>query len=85
MNLKLTVFDEDVVLIDRMLELTNKYRTGMIFDVHDTPVKGRYTLSVYLNDTKRHPVALYKGLDIDDTIRLLAKYLSYSEKGEYDA
>lgn len=82
MNLKLTVFDEDVVLIDRMLELTNKYRTGMIFDVHGTPVKGKYTLSVYLNDTKRHPVALYKGLDIDETIRLLAKYLSYSEKGD---
>lgn len=82
MNLKLTVFDEDAVLIDRMLDLTNKYRTGMIFDVHDTQVKGKYTLSIYMNDPKRRPVALYKGLDIDDTIRLLAKYLSYSEKGE---
>ncbi|MBO7677627.1 MAG: hypothetical protein J6S49_08940 [Erysipelotrichaceae bacterium] len=82
MNLKLTVFDEDVVLLDRMLELINKYRTEMIFYVHDSPVKGKYTLSVYLNDTKRRPVALYKGLDIDDTIRLLAKYLSYSEKGD---
>lgn len=82
---KLTIWDEDMIFMERMLDLVNRERPEYIFDIHDTCVKGKYNLIGVCNDAKRHPICLYKGLEIDEIIRLLAKYLSHETEGETHA